>query len=202
MLFKRALWFLVSAGVASTSGAYARAGAANDGSVTALDVWPVESVSRAFAVSVAMAVSGSRVSRAEAIHQTLYTIYKKQRKFDLAEKESIALTSINPNNALIHQDWGHELMVAQRFLSALQQYLKVVNIEPTNADAWACIGECYMQLRNYDAAAEAFRKAVLYQKPGTDYRPRLQLDLQYIDHARQQKIYDDNLKKQKEASDD
>lgn len=144
MLFKRALWFLVSAGVASTSSAYARAGAANDGSPTALNVWPVENVSRSFAVSVAMAVSGSHVSRAEAIHQTLYTIYKKQRNFDLAEKEVTALTLINPNNALIHQDWGRELMVAQRFSGALQHYLKVVNIEPTNAEAWARIGDCYM----------------------------------------------------------
>jgi tetratricopeptide (TPR) repeat protein len=210
MPFKRSSKLLVLIGLtmsaASTGTAYGRGGV-NNGPAPAMKVWSADKAPDAPVSAPAPAVplaagGGAGMSKAEGIHQVLYTIYKAQRKYDLAEKEAAALTAINPNNTLIHQDWGHELMVAQRYSSALPHYLKVTKVDPTNGDAWACVGDCYMQLKKYNAALDVYMKAVRNEKPGTDYRSRVQLAQQYIDNIKQRQLYTEQVKKQKEESDD
>ena len=210
MPFKCSTRLLVLAAMTMSVGgsaAYAR-GNTNNGPAPAMKVWHAESdtASPAAAPPPSPALPGpdgsSTMSKAESIHQVLYRIYKAQRKYDLAEKESAALTAINPNNTLIHQDWGHELMLAQKWAAALPHYLKVTKIEPGNGDAWACVGDCYMQQGKYGAALDAYRKAVQFQKPGADYRGRYQIAQQYIDNVKQRQAYNASVKKAKEESDE
>jgi tetratricopeptide (TPR) repeat protein len=93
-------------------------------------------------------------------------------------------------------------MLAHQWTDALPHYLKATKIEPNNGDAWACIGDCYMQLGKYNAALEPYTKAVQNQSPGTDYRQRLQTAQYYIDNIKQRQLYNERLKKQKEDSDE
>ncbi|HEY9760423.1 MAG TPA: tetratricopeptide repeat protein [Oculatellaceae cyanobacterium] len=143
------------------------------------------------------------MSRKEEIHQVLYRIYKQQRKLDLAEKEVAAISALNPNNALIQQDFGRDLMQSGKYREALPHWQKATHSDPTNADYWACLGDCYMQLANYPAAGDPYSKAIRFMKAGgTDYRPRYQIYQQYMDHARQEKEYKKQMQKQKEESDE
>jgi tetratricopeptide (TPR) repeat protein len=190
--------------VLSTGVAYGRGGGGggHSGPTPALQVWQADKEPEPPIISMPSTSGGSSMSKREAIHQVLYKIYKTQGKFDLADKEVAALVGLNPNSSLIHQDWGHQLMIAHRWSDALPHYLKATKIEPANADAWACVGDCYMQLGKYAAALEPYKKAVQNQKPGTDYRQRLQIDQQYIENIKQRQLYNDQLKKQKEDSDE
>jgi tetratricopeptide (TPR) repeat protein len=147
--------------------------------------------------------SSGNVSRKEEIHQVLYRIYKQQRKLAEAEKEVAAISALNPNNAIIQQDFGRDLMQNGKYREAVPHWQKATKSDASNADYWACLGDCYMQLANYPAAGDAYGKAVRFQRAGgTDYRPRYQLYQQYMDNQRQQKEYKQQLQKQKEESDD
>lgn len=188
--------------ILSTAGVHARGGG-NAGPPPSMKVWQPAEPDSASPVASDPGSGGASPgrSRKEEIHQVLYKIYKSQRRFDLADKEVTAIVALDPNNALIHQDWGHELMIASKFAQALPHYLKVIKVDPGNGDAFACVGDCYMQLGKYGAALDAYRKAVSHQRPGADYRSRVQMAQQYIDNLRQQQVYKENLKKQKESAD-
>ncbi len=154
------------------------------------------------ATSASAVFAQGSMSKKEEIHQVLYRIYKYQKKFDLAEKEVAAIVALNPNNALIQQDWGRALIAVGKWREALPHWQKATKSDPTNGDYWAVLGDCYMQLANYPAAGEPYRKAIQYQKTGTDYRPRYQIYQQYMDHKKQEIEYKKQLQQKKENDDE
>ena len=164
----------------------------------------IVSTSACFAeTSPAPLLGSGNASKKEEIHQVLYRIYKQQRKLPEAEKEVAAISALNPNNALIQQDFGRDLISNGKYKDAIPHLLKATKGDSTNPDYWGMLGDCYMQLGNYPAAGDAYSKAIKFMKPGgTDYRPRYQIYQQYMDNQRQQKEYKKQLQKQKEESDD
>ena len=141
-------------------------------------------------------------NKKEGIHIALYRIYKQQRKLDLAEKEVAAIAAISPNNSAVQQDWGRELIEAHKYSQAVPHFLRATKIDANNGDAWASLGDCYMQLTKYGTAVEAYKKAVQNERAGVDYRQRLQIGQQYVQHQIELDLYKKQLQKQKEESDE
>jgi tetratricopeptide (TPR) repeat protein len=152
--------------------------------------------------SVALADPTFGASRKEQIHETLYKIYKQQRQMDLMRSEVTAILALNPNNVVMQQDWAHQLTVASKFKEAIPHWVKVTKAQPMSSDSWAALGDCYMQLGNYNGALGVYTKAIQTQRAGQDFRPRYQVAQQYIEHAKQEKIFNEQKNKQKEDSDD
>jgi tetratricopeptide (TPR) repeat protein len=142
-------------------------------------------------------------SRKEQIHLMLYDIYKKQQHFDLAGVELRVLIGLRPNDAKLRGSLGSDLFAAQKWAAALAEFNNAVKSDPSNPDYWGLIGRCNMQLRRYGAANEAYQKAVRNMRPGgTDYRPELQQNQQYIENERQQKEYQKQQIQRKKDDDD
>lgn len=154
------------------------------------------------AAPVVPGTTGAGAARKSEIHQVLYRIYKMQRNFPAAEKEVTAIAALDPNNALIQQDWGRQLITLGKYKEAIPHFQKATKIDPTNGDYWACLGDCFMQIQSYGSAGEPYKKAVQFQRPPNDYRPRYQQYQQYMQNQQQQIIYKKQLQKQKEDSDD
>ncbi len=152
--------------------------------------------------STSAAFAQGGMGKKEEIHMVLYKIYKQQGKSAEAEKEVAAITALNPNNGLIHSDWGRVLTGQQHFKQAIPHWLKATKIDGTNGDNWAQLGDCYMQTAAYGAALSAYKNAVQYARQGVDYRSRYQIAQQYIQHQQQEIHYKEQQKKQKEDSDE
>lgn len=142
-------------------------------------------------------------TRKEQIHLTLYDIYKKQQRFDLAGAELRVLIGLRPNDPKLRGQLGTDLFAAQKWAPALAEFNNAVKSDPSNPDYWGMIGRCNMQLRRYGAANEAFQKAVPRMRPGgVDYRPELQQNQQYLENERQQKEYQKQQIQRKKDDDD
>jgi predicted Zn-dependent protease len=142
--------------------------------------------------------------RKEAIHIMLLDIYNKQQKPELAAGELKALIALKPNDALLHGQLGRMLAQKNEYKSAIPQFLIATKNDPSNAEYWGNLGTCYMQTASYNAAVNAYTKAVtLERQGGTDWRAHLGTAQQYVQHDQQIKQYKDQQKKQqKDAEDD
>lgn len=156
------------------------------------------------ALNTGLPASADGSDRKESIHIMLLDIYKHQGKTDLAAGELKALIALKPNDALLHGQLGSMLARNNDFKSAIPQFLIATKNEGSNAEYWGNLGICYMQTASYNAAVNAFTKAVTLQRQGgTDWRQHLQNGQQYVQHDQQMKQYKEQQKKQqKEAEDD
>jgi tetratricopeptide (TPR) repeat protein len=100
--------------------------------------------------------------RKEQIHLTLYNIYKKQQRDDLAVAELRLLIGLNPKDPKLHNTLGTDLFAAKKWAAAIAEFNIAVRADPGNPDYWGMIGRCNMQLRRFAAACDAYQKAVLY----------------------------------------
>ncbi len=69
-------------------------------------------------------------------------------------------TSLSPNNAQLHNEWGQTYYVLGERDKALEMYEKSLDMDSKYGQTYLLLGEFYMQEENWDKAIEAYGTAI------------------------------------------
>jgi len=72
------------------------------------------------------------------------------------------------NREVQRRDRGIALAALEKYNDAIESFVKAIELDPANPDAWFRKGLALYSLSNYDDAIEAFNKTI---ETRTDYAP-------------------------------
>ena len=84
----------------------------------------------------------------------------KLQKFDIAEKEAVALIKKFPNNYFLYNLYGAILSAQKKLDEAVIHFRKSIKIFPNYADAYNNLAEAFAQQKKYDEAIKNLKKAI------------------------------------------
>jgi Tfp pilus assembly protein PilF len=126
------------------------------------------------------------------IHRVLCDIYDKEHDSKDEATEYLVLSQLAPNDAQIQYSFGLFLSRQKEYQPAIAHLKRATQIDASAADYWVQLGNEYMQIRNFQAAADAFHSA------GPKYKQLEDRNRDYIQQLKQYQDYKQKLKDQQE----
>ncbi len=109
-----------------------------------------------------------RVIREQFLDDTNYLRagdeFRKQREYDKAIAWYRKALNLNPENAVVHANWGTCLLDQGKLREAKQRFDRALEIDPDLPEAHCSLGMIFRQQNQPDKAAASYREA-LRQKP-------------------------------------
>jgi len=131
-------------------------------------------------------------ARKLTIHRVLCDIYDKNRDNKAEMGEYIVLNQMAPNDPQIQYGFGIFLARQKEHQLAITHLKKATQLDGSVSDYWVQLGNEYLQIRNYQGAADAFHSA------GAKYFPQESAARQYIQQIQQINAYNKKVKEQEE----
>ena len=86
--------------------------------------------------------------------------YKEARQLDKLLELDSRLTSLAPQNAALHCNFGLTLAQAGRLTEAIQQYHLAIELEPKNAEVFNNLGVAYYRQKDVRRAIDCYQQAL------------------------------------------
>lgn len=93
-------------------------------------------------------------------HETLITLYGRERNWRKAEEHYRAALALGSNNAEIHYDYGVLLGLQEQWDASEAAYRKAVAVNPSYAEAHNNLGQVLERRRLFDDALVEYRRAI------------------------------------------
>lgn len=100
--------------------------------------------------------TGAKLAPADAsVQRDLAEVYDTLGKNDLAEAVYRGLIAGSPNDAVLHRDLGHSLVLEKKFLEAQKEFLTAVNLKPDFGEAYGDLAFAAGENNDYPLAIKA-----------------------------------------------
>lgn len=149
-------------------------------------------ISGVCAVNLCTTAAHADAGRKLMIHRVLCDIYEKEHDTKDEATEYIILNQLAPNDPQVQYGFGLFLSREKQHALAIQHFKKASQIDPSNSDYYVAMGNEYLQMRNFQGAADAFHSA------GSKYAPQEAAARNYIQQLKQYNDYNKKLKEQQE----
>jgi len=149
-------------------------------------------ISCSCALTVSATAAWADADRKLKIHRVLCDIYDKEHDSKDEAAEYVALNQLAPSDAQIQYGFGLFLSRQKEHQLAIPHLKRATQIDGSVADYWVQLGNEYMQIRNFNAAADAFHSA------GPKYQQLEDQNRKYIQQLKQYQDYNKKLKEQQE----
>lgn len=107
-------------------------------------------------------------------HNELGYVYMKRGFYELAEREYTQATVLDDFFVEAHYNKGTVLFKMGKFPEAIQEFEKVVKMDPNNAKAWNNLAMAVQVHENdYERALEFFRKAIKLDPENPDFHTNI-----------------------------